>query len=459
MKCQKCGTENDETNLFCKNCGNPIRSLEKWEYQERKIEESEPEKEVMVNPSETNKKHSKKIIIILGACVLGMILIAAGVAGYFYVQKISAVNSGIAKGEALLNEEKYPEAIIAFDGVLKIDSDNGDAFFGKAKAYTGLGDYAKAKTFYEEAIKNEKDKNKLTLIYDAYIDSEVKNKASEEALLTLLDQAAEATGNEKYTEQKNDYIVNAPSFNLNPGNYQGAQSLEIIKGDVTDKVYYTIDGSQPTTGSTEYTTAIPLAIGEHIIKAVEVGSSGYPSKTIEGKYTIVEIPTVTGATESSGGTDSGDETTTDWDYYNFSLYASSTLPDMGGFSYYVGNVMDQIYETAWVEGVPGDGVGEYIQCVYNGSHPLVLHGFALRTGYVKNSTSFAENGSVRGMVIYVNTSPITNITLDRIRDEQVFSITPVTIYPGDSVVFVIDSTVPGPADGEHDTAISEITIY
>jgi hypothetical protein len=132
---------------------------------------------------------------------------------------------------------------------------------------------------------------------------------------------------------------------------------------------------------------------------------------------------------------------------------------MAGISYYVGNVMDGSNNTAWVEGVSGDGVGEYVQFVYNGTSSLTIHGVAIKTGYVKTATSFAENGSVRGMVMYVNTSPVANMILERIRDEQVVSISPVTINPGDSVVLVIDSVVPGPADGEHDTAITEIRLF
>ena len=132
---------------------------------------------------------------------------------------------------------------------------------------------------------------------------------------------------------------------------------------------------------------------------------------------------------------------------------------MAGISYYVGNVMDGSDNTAWVEGVSGDGIGEYVQCVYNGTSALTIHGLAIKNGYIKTSTSFSENGSVRGLVMYVNTSPVANMILERIRTEQVVSISPTTINPGDSVVFVIDSVVPGPADGEHDTAITEIRLF
>lgn len=457
MKCEKCGTENEASSLFCQNCGNPIRSLEKWET--RESETVVPEKtESLVPKSRTGHPSKHKGVIIAIAAVVGVLLIAGGVYGFFNVQKINAINSGLKNGEALLAAENYTEALVAFDGVLKLDPNNAEAMAGKAKAYSGAGNYKMANTFFEEALLKEKNMEKLKTIFDGYIASEIKARVSEADLFSLLDRATEVTGDSKYEAQKSDYAVKSPSFNLNPGTYQGEQSLEIIKGDQNDRVFYTIDGSQPTASSTEYSEPIALTNGEKNIKAVEINASGFFSKIIEGKFIINDIPTTTGGTESEG-TESGSGTVTGWDYTNFSLVASSTLPDMTGISYYVGNLMDGSSNTAWVEGVSGDGVGEYIQLIYNGTSALTIHGVAIKNGYVKTATSFAENGSVRGLVMYVNTSPVANMMLERIRDEQVVSISPTTISPGDSLVFVIDSVVPGPADGDHDTAITEIRLF
>ncbi len=453
IKCEKCGAENDASSLFCENCGSPIRSLANWETDEDNNATVKEEKAGQTAVVKPEKNSTKKVILIVSAAVLGLILVIGGVLGFLNFQKVNAINSGIKNGESLLADTNYTEALTVFDDVLKIDSNNADAIFGKAKAYTGLSNFVMAKTFYEDALLKEKNKEKQKQIYDAYINSEIMAKVMENDLFTLLDRAAAATGEKKYSNQKSDYAVKVPSFKLNPGTYQGTQSLEIVKGDINDKVYYTTDGSQPAVGSIEYTDPVLLQKGEHIIRAIEVGSSGFSSKTIEGKYSIVDVPTTTGGTVSGGGTSDAA------DYYNFSLVASSTLPNMSGISYYVGNVMDGNDNTAWVEGVAGDGVGEHIQCVYNGTGPLTIHGFAIKTGYVKSSTTFAENGSVRGLAVYVNTNPIANAMLERIRDEQTVSISPTTINPGDSLVFMIDSVVPGPSDGEHDTAISEIRLF
>ena len=179
MKCNKCGHENIDSNKFCEECGNPLNNQE----------EMGLGKEKPLNVEESKKKNTKKIILIVSACILGAILIAVGITGFLYFQKVSAINSGIKNGEAFLNEKNFNEALGAFDGVLKIDSNNAEAIFGKAKAYSGLTDYKTAKTYFEEALKNEKDLEKLKLIFNAYIDSEVKNKATEETLFALLERA------------------------------------------------------------------------------------------------------------------------------------------------------------------------------------------------------------------------------------------------------------------------------
>ncbi|MEO1816237.1 MAG: chitobiase/beta-hexosaminidase C-terminal domain-containing protein [Acetobacterium sp.] len=457
MKCDKCGHENEASSLFCQNCGNPIRSLEKWETGEPETTVKE-KTESGIPDSKAGHPGKNKGIIIAIAAVVGVLLVAGGVFGFLNFQKTSAIGSGLKNGEALLAAQNYTEALVAFDGVLKLDPNNAEAMFGKAKAYSGMGNYKMANTFFEEAILKEKNEEKLKIIFDAYIASEVQAGAAESDLFALLDRATEVTGDSKYADQKSSYTVKAPSFNLNPGTYQGEQKLEIVKADANDQVFYTTDGSQPTVSSIAYTEPITLTKGEKTIKAIEVNVAGFASKIIEGKYVINDIPTTSGGAESEGPESEGG-TATGYDYTNFSLVASSTLPDMAGISYYVGNVMDGSNNTAWVEGVAGDGVGEYVQFVYNGTAALTIHGVAIKNGYVKTTTSFSENGSVRGMVMYVNTSPVANMILERIRDEQVVSISPTTINPGDSVVFVIDSVVPGPADGDHDTAITEIRLF
>lgn len=230
-------------------------------------------------------KH-KKPVIIASSIILGFLLIGGGVAGYLNYQRSTEISTDLKNGETLLTEAKFDEAMKAFEEVGTLDTENTDAIFGKAKAYSGLGDYGNARTYFEDTLKRITNLEKMKQVYNAYIDSEVNSKVGEETLFALMDRAAKDTGDEAYIKRKGEFMVKAPSFNLNPGSYQGTQAVDIIKGDPADKIYFTTDGSQPTTASPEYTTVIELAPGEKTIKAIEVGANGYPSKVVEGKYIV-----------------------------------------------------------------------------------------------------------------------------------------------------------------------------
>lgn len=230
-------------------------------------------------------KH-KKPVIIVSSIILSLLLVGGGVTAYLNYQRNTEISNDLKNGETLLSEAKFDQAMKAFEDVGTLDADNPDAIFGKAKAYAGLGDYGNARTYFEDSLKRITDLEKMKQVYNAYIDSEVNAKIGEEALFALMDRAAKDTGDEGYIKRKGEFMVKAPSFNLNPGSYQGTQAVDIIKGDPADKIYFTTDGSQPTTASPEYTTVIELTPGEKTIKAIEVGANGYPSKTIEGKYII-----------------------------------------------------------------------------------------------------------------------------------------------------------------------------
>lgn len=145
----------------------------------------------------------------------------------------------------------------------------------------------------EEKIEKTTDQAELKKLYDELISSYLSSGKSEAELLALLERAAAETGDQSYLANKDNYLVKKPSFNLAPGTYQGIQNLEIIKGNATDEIYYTIDGSVPNQSSAKYTTAIPLSIGETTVKAIAVSTKGYSSPTVEGQYILTNPETPT----------------------------------------------------------------------------------------------------------------------------------------------------------------------
>ena len=82
----------------------------------------------------------------------------------------------------------------------------------------------------------------------------------------------------------------APTFSVAGGNYESAQSVELSCETEGAKIYYTLDGSKPSSTSTEYSTAIPVS-ATTTIKAVAIKDE-IESTVATATYTIVVWQTV-----------------------------------------------------------------------------------------------------------------------------------------------------------------------
>lgn len=93
------------------------------------------------------------------------------------------------------------------------------------------------------------------------------------------------------------------------------------------------------------------------------------------------------------------------------LIASSTLTNQGENSYAVDMLKDDACQTAWVEGVNGDGIGEYLEFEYRYDIAYeqsaeysckYADAFLIANGYQKSETSFFENNRVKKLKMYIN---------------------------------------------------------
>lgn len=83
--------------------------------------------------------------------------------------------------------------------------------------------------------------------------------------------------------------IEAPVFSLDGGSYVGKQTVE-LSAEEGCKVYYTLDGTDPTTESTEYTS--PIAITETTtVKAIAV-KDGVSSIVATETYNILQVMTL-----------------------------------------------------------------------------------------------------------------------------------------------------------------------
>lgn len=105
---------------------------------------------------------------------------------------------------------------------------------------------------------------------------------------------ASGSGNGLVTVSKVEYYYNegnptcaTPTFSPAAGVYTSAQNVTISCGTTGATIYYTTDGSTPTTSSSPYSSAIPVS-STTTIKAIAVATGHDNSSVASATYTILE---------------------------------------------------------------------------------------------------------------------------------------------------------------------------
>jgi beta-glucanase (GH16 family) len=104
------------------------------------------------------------------------------------------------------------------------------------------------------------------------------------AWIRVTDSTGNVVINNNYTNGSYSPTQPTPTFYPTPGTYVGPETVSIIS-PTASAIYYTTDGSTPTTGSTLYSAPITVAATE-IVKALATSSYGPNSAIGTGAYTI-----------------------------------------------------------------------------------------------------------------------------------------------------------------------------
>ncbi|MFY0608619.1 MAG: hypothetical protein JXR10_18015 [Cyclobacteriaceae bacterium] len=107
-----------------------------------------------------------------------------------------------------------------------------------------------------------------------------------------------------------------------------------------------------------------------------------------------------------------------------SVEASSSLSSQGNNTYDPKNAHDFSYNSAWVEGVKGYGIGEYLIYTFTPENPRI-NTIKVVNGYVKSRTAWSNNSRVKKLNMYVNNELFAFLNLQDVRAEQHFSIPPI----------------------------------
>ena len=137
-----------------------------------------------------------------------------------------------------------------------------------------------------------------------------------------------------------------------------------------------------------------------------------------------------------------------------SVTASSALADR----YAAEKAHDFSIVTAWVEGVEGNGEGEYLRYSFPGTCPRITT-VIIHNGYVKNWEVWRDNARVKRLLMYYNDEPYAILNLQDTMGLQSFDVGVLGYEDKDSapawsIKFEILEVYPGKK--YEDTAITEI---
>lgn len=134
--------------------------------------------------------------------------------------------------------------------------------------------------------------------------------------------------------------------------------------------------------------------------------------------------------------------------------ASSYLSSQGSQSYKPSHLHDFNHETAWVEGVSGYGVGQWVEYRFPAQQTKVTK-IKILNGYVKSYKAWNENARVKRLKVYYNGKAVCILDLQNSRSMQIFNVgTLGNEYNAWKLRFEILDVYPGTK--YKDTVISEI---
>ncbi len=220
-------------------------------------------------------KRKKRRQLITAMVVIFLVIVVGGVLGY-----MNSYTGVVNKGYKALNSGDYTTATSYFKRAIKKNRTKAKAYSGLAQVYTAQGEADEAEKVFTDAIADQPSNSAL---YEAciayYIDTD--NQMSIPDLL--------ADAEDSVTTKLSQYVVKEPDFSLDDSETFDDVQEVTLSAENNTTIYYTTDGKDPTTNSTEFTEAIQLSEGITKVKAIAVNADGIPSATAEKKYKV-ELP-------------------------------------------------------------------------------------------------------------------------------------------------------------------------
>ncbi len=282
MKCSKCGAEIEVGSVFCKKCGEPVQMVPDYnileddflvslldEQQNAKQESKTLEEKTVKSEKNTSNRAGKestkkqngfaalwKNKKARGGIIAGIIALVILIV--FLVLYLTSYDHYVAKGKAADTKEEYTEALTYYNRAIKKNDAKAKAKILAANDYMKLTEYDKAEELLLSVIEKDSDNvSAYKSLIVLYLTTDSYDK---------LDFLQAQVTNQKIIDLFNDHLVSAPVFSVDGGKYDDDVIIELHAK--TGKIYYTLDGSDPTEGGILYTEPFTLKEGTTTVQAV-----------------------------------------------------------------------------------------------------------------------------------------------------------------------------------------------
>jgi len=213
----------------------------------------------------------------------------------------------------------------------------------------------------------------------------------------------------------------APTFSVAPGTYISSQTVTIGDSTAGTAIYYTTNGTTPTTASTLYTGAVTVSATESL-EAIAVASGYRNSPVATAAFTIVPVLPAPTFSPAAG---------------SYSTWQSVTIEDTtaGATIYYTTNGTTPTTASAKYTGALTLGASETLQA------------FAAKTGYTNSAVANAAYSI--GTIL---PAPTFSLAAGTYTTAQ--TVTVSDIAPGATIYYTTNGTAPTAASAKYTGAIT-----
>ncbi len=293
MKCSFCGLTVKEGEIFCPRCGQEIQWVPDYEPlgnimdREEQLKKEQLRKAIAKKKAAEELKRKKKrqtqiaigVLLVIAVAILGIRL---GIKVRDNNQKHNDFDYQLGMAETEFSNGNYEKSYDYVKRALELNGKDMSARLLNAQIQIKLGDEYQATKILTSMIKDDVGN---VAAYGLLLNLYSSNGKYDE-IKELMDQCKNKEVLEKYAS----YICSTPIFSLSAGKYTVKKQVQLYgKTDIT-AIYYTLDGSIPTTNSILYTEAIQLEEGTTVIKAIGVNKNGIISDVVSNQYSISLVP-------------------------------------------------------------------------------------------------------------------------------------------------------------------------